>query len=96
MNKTISGLPRLSGDFVRGYTKAIQDMENAFICVNQDLIHHKMRLNYDWAMKILHCFLMNREKFRENRNGFLRTELSDKGKREVIRYYEPKQEEAYE
>jgi hypothetical protein len=72
MNNTLSGLPRLSGDYIRGYTKAIQDMQEVFNYIESDLTHHKKRLNMKLAKELLACFLTNREKVRENRNGFIR------------------------
>lgn len=88
MNNTASGFERLSGDFNRGYTKAIQDVIKTFNCVNHDLQVNHMRMNYAWAEKILKCCLENREKLRENRNGFIRTEKSDSGKRDVVKWYD--------
>lgn len=35
---------KLSGDFIRGYTKALQDISEVFEYVNNDLKHHKKRL----------------------------------------------------
>lgn len=95
MNDTISGFARLSGDFNRGYTKAIQDMIEVFDYVNDDLQHHHMRMNYAWAEKVLKCCLENREKLRENRNGFIRTEKSG-GKRSVVRWYDCKEQNTNE
>jgi hypothetical protein len=69
---TLSGLPRLSGDFNRGYTKAIMDIEDLFNYIESDLAHHKKRLNNKLARELLTCALTNREKLRENRNGFIR------------------------
>jgi hypothetical protein len=89
MNDTISGLPRLSGDYNRGYSKAIQDIIEVFDYMNDDLKARNMRMNYNWAEKILRCCLENREKMRDDRNGFIRTEKSEGGKRDVVKWYEP-------
>lgn len=89
MNNTISNFPRISGDFNRGYTKAIKDIIEVFNYVNDDLKFHKMRMNYSWAMKILDCCLNNREKLRDDLNGFVRIEKSENGKRDIVRYYIP-------
>jgi len=91
MNNTNSGFTRLSGEFNRGYTKAIQDIIDVFRYMDADLKCHNMRMNYGWACKILKCCLDNRDKLRENRNGFIRTEKSENGKRDVVRYYEQHQ-----
>lgn len=90
MNNTVSGLPRLSGDFNKGYTKAIQDMIEVFKDVNGDLTMHHSRMNYKWAEKILKCCLENREKLRDDWNGFIRTEKSDSGKRDIVKWYQMK------
>ena len=91
MNNTISGLPRLSGDFNKGYMKAIKDIMDAFVYINEDSQHHKMRMNYKWAEKILKCCLENREKLRDDWNGFIRTEKSESGKRDVVRWFDYKE-----
>lgn len=88
MNNTISGLPRLSGEYNRGYTKAIQDIVEVFDYVNNDLKCHNIRMNYNWADKILKCCLKNREKLRDDWNGFIRTEKSESGKRDIVRWYD--------
>lgn len=90
MNNTVSGLPRLSGDFNKGYTKAIQDMIEVFKDVNWDLTMHHSRMNYKWVEKILKCCLENREKLRDDWNGFIRTEKSDSGKRDIVKWYQMK------
>ena len=40
MNNTISGFDRLSGDYIRGYTKAIKDIIEVFDYVNDDLYYY--------------------------------------------------------
>ena len=87
MNNTKSGWDRLSADYNKGYTKAIQDIIDVFSYVNEDLTHNKMRMNYKWAVKILQCCLENREKLRDNWDGFIRTEKSETGKRDIVKYY---------
>ena len=90
MNNTISGLPRLSDEYNRGYTKAIQDIIEVFDYVNNDLKCHNIRMNYNWADRILKCCLENREKLRDDWNGFIRTEKSESGKRDIVRWYDCK------
>lgn len=74
MKDTISGLPRLSREYNEGYRQAIQDIIEVFGYVNDDLKAHNTQMNYAWAEKTLKCCLENREKLRENRVGFIRTE----------------------
>lgn len=68
----MNGMERISGDFNRGYTKAIQDVQQIFNYIEYDLIVHKKRLNAKLSKELLVCVLINREKVRENRNGFIR------------------------
>ena len=91
MKYTNSGFSRLSGEYNRGYTKAMQDIIEVFNYMNNDLKSHNMRMNYSWVDKILKCCLENREKLRENHNGFIRTEKSETGKRDIVKYYEHKE-----
>lgn len=88
MNETNTGFSQLSGDFNKGYTRAIQDVIEVFAYVNGDLKHNHMRINYNWAEKILKCCLENRVKLRDNWNGFIRTEKSESGKRDIVRWYD--------
>ena len=43
--------------------------------------------------KILKCCLENREKLRDDWNGFIRTKKSESGKRDVVRWYEHREED---
>lgn len=65
-------MERLSGDFNRGYTRAIQDIEDVFVYVQNDLEAHKKRFNFKLIVRLLELFLRYRENFRENRSGFIR------------------------
>lgn len=65
-------MKRLSGDYIRGYTKAIQDIEDVFVYVQEDLKAHKKRFNFKIIIRLLELFLRHRRNFRENRNGFIR------------------------
>lgn len=66
-------MDRLSGDFIRGYTKAIQDIEDVFVYVNYELVtYHKKRFNFKLIIRLLELFLKHRENFRENGKGFIR------------------------
>lgn len=71
LTNTVSGLERLSGDYIRGYTKAIQDMQKIFLYVGDDLLFHKKKITMRLAQELLSCCLDNREKLRENK-GFIR------------------------
>lgn len=92
MNNTLSGFTRLSKDYNEGYTKAIEDLIEVFNYVNVDLACNHIRMNYTWTEKILKCCLENREKLRDDWCGFIRTECSDSGKRDVVKWYDCKGE----
>lgn len=72
MCDTLSGFSRLSSDFNRGYTKAIQDLAKEVKSVQVDLRAHKKNINYKTLEELLSLFLEHRENFRENRDGFIR------------------------
>lgn len=57
---------RLSGDYNRGYTKAILDIMTVTDYVNYDLKLHHKTLNYANINKMLKCCLENREDLRES------------------------------
>lgn len=82
-------MDKLNGEYTRAYTKAIQDIIEVFDYMNDDLMTNNMRMNYQWAQKILKCCLENREKLREDKNGFIRTEKSESGKRDIVKWYSP-------
>lgn len=82
-------MDKLNGAYIRGYTKAIQDIIVVFENLNYDLMSHNMRMNYQWVQKTLQCCLENREKLREDRNGFIHTEKSENGKRDIVKWYSP-------
>lgn len=78
MENTISGLPRLSGDYNRGYTQAIQDIQEIFRYIVPDLKHHHKSLNAKLSSELLQCILENRDKLRDQKfllvknQGFIR------------------------
>ena len=85
MNNTISGLERISGDFNRGYTKAIQDLIEVFDYIVSDLKHHHKKITEKSAKELLQCCLTNRERLRESTNGFIRYN----GITKSFEFYEP-------
>lgn len=72
-------MEKLSGDFIRGYTKAIKDLEDVVVQAQDDLTHCKKRLNYKLCIRLIKLFLEHRENFRENLDGFIRwnSQLND-------------------
>lgn len=82
-------MERLSGDFNRGYTKAIQDMETVFNYVQNDLSSRKKKFNFKLIIRLLQLFLKYRENFRENGSGFIRWNLQMND----LEYYTPKRKE---
>lgn len=65
-------IEHLSGQFNRGYTKAIQDIIDEFCNVQGDLQRHKKRFNFKLIVQLLQLFLKHRENFREDWGGFIR------------------------
>ena len=65
-------MDKLSGDFNRGYTKAIMDAIKIFNSVESDLRHHHKSLTHKKSLELLDCILKNREAIREGRSGFIR------------------------
>lgn len=65
-------LERLSGEYIRGYTKAIQDIQEVFTYIQQDLKGHHRNINGKLSLALLACCLENREKLREHREVFIR------------------------
>lgn len=67
-------LERLSGEYNRGYTKAIQDIIEIFEYVNFEIVNvRKKRMNYKTAMKLLKTILSERMNIRDRiGNGFIR------------------------
>ena len=70
-NKDIM-IERLSGEYNRGYTQAIQDITEVFEYIQPDLKHHHKNLNGKLSVALLSTILDNRVKIREKRNGFIR------------------------
>lgn len=82
----------LNGDFIRGYTKAIQDIQAIFEYVQLDMRWHNKNLNYKYAVKLLKCILDSRMYLREQDNkvydkiaGFIRYNQS----KDDFEYYDP-------
>ena len=65
-------IERLSGEYNRGYTNAIQDLIEIFQYVQSDLKHHHKNLTPKLSAELLSCCLTNREKLRDHWNGFIR------------------------
>ena len=80
---------RLNGEFIRGYTKAIMDIQAIFEYVQLDMRWHKKNLSYKNAVKLLKCILNNRMYLREPENeGFIRYNRQN----DDFEYYDPKTE----
>lgn len=72
-------MERLSGDFNRGYTKAIMDVMRIFNSVESDLRHNHKAMTHKMSLELLDCILKNREPIREGRSGFVRYNHSKGG-----------------
>lgn len=60
-------MERLSGDYIKGYTKAIQDIIEVFEYIQQDLKHHHKNLNGKISIMLLEAILKHREEIRERK-----------------------------
>lgn len=67
-----NGVERLSGDYIRGYTKAIMDLKDVFNYVHYDLRHHRKQWTKNIINKLFNCCIDERENIRENKEGFIR------------------------
>jgi 5'-deoxynucleotidase YfbR-like HD superfamily hydrolase len=65
-------IERLSGDFNRGYTKALMDLTEVVKYIQDDLHDHHKRLTEKMFLELLSVCLENREKLRDNWGGFIR------------------------
>lgn len=67
-------IERLSGEYNRGYTKAIQDIIEIFEYVNFEIVTvRKKRMDYKTAMKLLKTILSERMNIRDRiGNGYIR------------------------
>ena len=74
-----SGIERLSGEYNRGYTKAIQDVTDILEYVGADLRGHRKGLTLKLALQLMGIILENRERIRENRDGVIRWNVGQNG-----------------
>lgn len=58
-------IERLSGDYIRGYTKAIQDITEIFEYIQADLKFHHRNMNGKLSIMLLKTILENRKEIRE-------------------------------
>lgn len=65
-------MDRLSGDFNRGYTKAIQDVIEVFDYIQPDLKHHHKNLSAKVSVQLLNTILKERANIRDDFDGFIR------------------------
>lgn len=69
-------MERLSGDYIRGYTRAILDVIEIFEYIQDDLKVHGKRMNGKLTLQLLKVILNEREKIRESNmnadGGFVR------------------------
>lgn len=62
-------IERLSGEFIRGYTKAIMDIQEITRYINNELSSRHKQMNYKMIDLLLRCCLKNREKLRDSTAG---------------------------
>lgn len=76
-------IERLSGDYNRGYTKAIMDIQEIFKYIKPDLKHHHKNMSFKMADDLLNAILENRINIRDDMKGFIRWN----GNKNVFEYF---------
>lgn len=69
---------RLSGDYIRGYTKAIRDVEEIVISIHSALKIYKVKWSIKVIKELFECIMEHRAKIREQKNGFIRWNVVSK------------------
>lgn len=76
MNDNDTDNLRVYGGYIRGYSKAIVNIQEMIEYINNDLKYHHKRLNYKYLQKLLSCWLTNRHEYLDNSlnggDGFIR------------------------
>lgn len=78
----------LSGDFNRGYTKAIMDVDEIFSYIQSDLRHHHNNLTAKSANELLECILQHREQLREQHLSDGKDFIRYNGKTQKFEWFE--------
>lgn len=79
-------MDRLSGDWNRGYTRAIQDIIEIFDYIKPDLKHHHKALTGNVTRQLLDVILKERGNIRDHiGDGFIRYN----GQKQDFEYYMP-------
>lgn len=65
-------IERLSGEYIRGYTKAVRDIADIFEYIHPDMVHHRKQMNHNRAAQLMKVILKNREQIRDGWSGFIR------------------------
>ena len=74
-------MDKLSGEFIRGYTKALRDLEGLLNDgLALDLKRHHKTFNVKTAKEYVRAIIKNREVIREYNDAFIRCEYDEKGK----------------
>ena len=60
-------MERVSGDYIKGYTKAVQDTIEVFEYIQPDLKYHRKNLNGKLSLMLLKAILKHREEIRERK-----------------------------
>lgn len=78
-------IKRLSGDYNRGYSRALLDLSDEAARVQEDCALARKRFGYPLMKQLLALFIQHRENFREGGTGFIR--LNRQSGR--LEYYDP-------
>ena len=64
-------MDKINRDEIRGYTKALQNINEIIPSILQDLKSHNKRMTNKLLIELLHCLLKNRQYMRDD-IGFVR------------------------
>lgn len=82
-------IERPSSGYIRGYTRAIQDIIEIFTYVHEDMKEYKKHFNIQRIMRLLNLILEYRDNFRENFSGFIRWNNN----KQDFEFYDPNKKE---
>lgn len=81
-------IEKLSGDYIRGYTKALLDLKDIVEYVNNDLSYHHKKWNHKLLNSLLDCCIDNRENLRESQSGLSDSFIRWNTKKEDFEFFE--------
>lgn len=90
MRCPVTGFTRLSGDYYRGYLKALLNIQDVFEYVQRDLLHHKKRMTGKIANDLILCCIQNRYDLQDAMDGYSDGFIRWNHINERFEFYNPK------